>query len=71
MSHPKDKPGPAPPANPAEPDRLSPRQEAYLKVAKEIAVKYVETGRISTAAFQEAFEQIYRAVAETVDRDRR
>ena len=67
MSHAKDK---ASPPAPAEPERLSPRQEAYLKAAKEIAVKYVETGRISTAAFQEAFEQIYRAVAETVDRDK-
>jgi len=52
---------------PAKEDRLSPREEAYLKASKEIAVKFIETGRLSSAAFQETFSQIYRAVKETVE----
>lgn len=48
------------------PDKLSPREEACLKTAKEIAVKFIETGRISVASFGEAFNQIYRAVKDTV-----
>lgn len=48
-------------------DRLSPRQEAYLKAAKEIAVKFIETGRLSVAAFNENFESIYRTIERTLD----
>jgi hypothetical protein len=51
------------------PDRLSPRQEAYLKASKEIAVKFIETGRLSAAAFGETFAQIYRAVKQTVEEE--
>lgn len=36
-------------------DRLSPRQEALLKASKEIIVKFIESGRMSVAAFEEAF----------------
>jgi len=50
-------------------DRLSPRQEVYLKAAKEIAVKFIETGRLSAAAFGETFAQIYRAVKQTVEEE--
>jgi hypothetical protein len=48
-------------------DRLSPRQEAYLKASKEIAVKFIESGRLSAAGFAETFSQIYRAVKDTVE----
>lgn len=48
-------------------DRLSPREEAYLKTAKEIAVKFIETGRISVAAFPETFAQIYRGVKDSLE----
>ena len=48
-------------------DRLTPREEAYLKTSKEIAVKFIETGRLSAAAFGETFSQIYRAVKDTVE----
>ncbi len=51
----------------AKEDRLSSREEAYLKTSKEIAVKFIETGRLSSAGFQETFSQIYRAVKETVE----
>lgn len=51
----------------AKEDRLTPREEAYLKTSKEIAVKFIETGRLSSAAFQETFTQIYKAVKDTVE----
>ncbi len=54
--------------NEAVPERLSPSQESYLKASKEIAVKFIETGRLSVAAFGEAFEQIYSAVKQTVEK---
>lgn len=53
------------------PQRLSPQQEALLKAAKEIAVKFIETGRLSVAAFEEAFPQIYRTIRDTVAKDKR
>ncbi len=51
--------------DPAE--RLSPRQDAYLKASKEIVVKFIETGRLGPANFQETFGLIYRAVRDTVE----
>ncbi len=48
-------------------DRLSPREEAYLKAAKEIAVKFIETGRLSVAAFTETFPQLYRTIKNTLE----
>jgi hypothetical protein len=50
-----------------EAERLSPREDACLKAAKEIAVKFIETGRISLAAFPGAFAQVYRGVKNAVD----
>jgi hypothetical protein len=40
--------------------------EHILKTAKEITVKFIETGRISPAGFNEAFKSIYKAVEEAV-----
>ena len=40
--------------------------EQILRTAKEIVVKFIETGRISPAGFRDAFENIYRSVADTV-----
>lgn len=40
--------------------------EHVLKTAKEITVKFIETGRISPAGFNEAFKSIYKAVEEAV-----
>ena len=40
--------------------------EQILRTAKEIVVKFIETGRVSPTGFREAFENIYRSVAETV-----
>jgi len=40
--------------------------EAILKVAKEIVVKFIEIGRLSPANFPETFEGVYRAIRDTV-----
>jgi len=42
-------------------------EEQILRVAKEIVVKFIETGRVSPTAFDDTFKKIYRTVVETVD----
>ena len=42
------------------------QDEQILRAAKEIVVKFIETGRVSPTGFPEAFRSIYRAVDETV-----
>ena len=41
--------------------------EQILRTAKEIVVKFIETGRVSPAGFRDAFQNIYRSVADTVN----
>jgi hypothetical protein len=43
-----------------------PSEEAILKVAKEIVVKFIEVGRLSPANFPETFDTIFKSVRETV-----
>jgi hypothetical protein len=43
--------------------------EQILKAAKEIVVKYIETGRLSPAAFHDTFREVYNTVAQTVKSD--
>lgn len=38
------------------------RDEMVLRAAKEVAVKYIETGRLPLSNFEEAFALIHRAV---------
>ena len=40
--------------------------EQILRTAKEIVVKFIETGRVSPTGFSDAFESIYRTVRDTV-----
>lgn len=40
--------------------------EAILKVAKEIVVKFIEVGQLSPAKFGEIFDDVYKAVKKTV-----
>jgi hypothetical protein len=40
--------------------------EIILKMAKEIAVKFIEVGRISPASFASSFATIYQAIEKTV-----
>ena len=45
-------------------------EEQILRTAKEIVVKFIETGRVSPAGFHDAFHNIYRSVADTVNEGR-
>ena len=40
--------------------------EAILKVAKEVVVKFIEVGRLSPANFDEIFQNIYKTVHDAV-----
>lgn len=40
--------------------------DAILKVAKEIVVKFIEVGRLSPGNFDETFKEIYRSIRDTV-----
>jgi hypothetical protein len=40
--------------------------EAILKIAKEISVKFIEMGRITPASFDSTFEKIYTTIERTV-----
>lgn len=44
--------------------------EMILKIAKEIAVKFIEVGRITPAGFAPAFSAIYQAITATVREDK-
>lgn len=41
--------------------------ENILRAAKEIVVKFIETGRISPTGFPEVFKTVYQTVHETVN----
>jgi len=40
--------------------------EQILRASKEIAVKFIEVGRLSPGSFAETFKIIYQAIEETV-----
>ncbi|OIP49280.1 MAG: hypothetical protein COZ12_06670 [Deltaproteobacteria bacterium CG_4_10_14_3_um_filter_60_8] len=40
--------------------------DAILKVAKEVVIKFIEVGRLTPANFDETFSLIYRAIQHTV-----
>ncbi|MBW1712942.1 MAG: hypothetical protein JRJ59_07330 [Deltaproteobacteria bacterium] len=44
------------------------RTDLVLKAAKEVAVKYIETGRLSLSGFEQAFATIYQAIDRVVPR---
>ncbi len=45
---------------------MSSLDEQILRAAKEIVVKFIETGRISPTGFHETFKSIYRTVETAV-----
>ncbi len=45
-------------------DKMDKLDEQILRAAKEIVVKFIETGRVSPAAFPETFRTIYLSVEE-------
>lgn len=42
-------------------------QEQILRASKEIAVKFIEVGRLSPGSFPETFRSIYEAIDTTVN----
>ncbi len=42
--------------------------EVLLKVSKEIAVKFIEVGRLTPATFETTFAKIYETVKQTVEK---
>ncbi len=42
--------------------------EQILRAAKEIVVKFIETGRVSPTGFTDTFQNVYRTIVETVNR---
>lgn len=42
------------------------RTDLVLKTAKEVAVKFIETGRLSLSGFPEAFKTIYESIDQVV-----
>lgn len=45
-------------------------EETMLKLAKEIAVKFIEVGRITPATFAGTFKDIHAAIKETAEKDK-
>jgi len=45
--------------------------DTILKIAKEIAVKFIEVGRLTPATFDDTFKNIYDSIKQTVFRDER
>ena len=45
-------------------------EEKILKVAKEVVIKFIETGRISPSGFSKYFEEIYRSIKDTIKEGR-
>ena len=43
--------------------------ETILKMSKEIAVKFIEVGRLTPSTFNEVFREIHRTIEETVRSD--
>jgi hypothetical protein len=42
--------------------------EILLKVSKEIAIKFIEVGRLTPATFRTTFDKIYNTVKQTVEK---
>lgn len=42
--------------------------ESILKVSKEVAIKFIEMGRITPATFDETFKGIFTTVKNTVEK---
>jgi hypothetical protein len=40
--------------------------ELILRATKEIVVKFIETGRVGPAGFQETFKSVYQIIEQTV-----
>ncbi|MBU0674080.1 MAG: hypothetical protein KJ950_05510 [Proteobacteria bacterium] len=53
-------------STPVSPQLKPVTDEAILKVAKEVVVKFIEVGRLTPVNFEEHFQKIYQAVRDSV-----
>lgn len=53
------------PEKPPVPERSVP-EEAIIKVAKEVAIKFIEVGRLTPANFNENFKELYAGIKATI-----
>lgn len=44
-------------------------EDVILKIAKEIAIKFIEVGRLTPATFDETFKNIHQTIKETISTD--
>ena len=49
-------------------ERESVSRESILKVSKEVAIKFIETGRVTPATFEDTFTTIYTTIQKTVEK---
>ena len=42
--------------------------DTLLKISKEIAIKFIEVGRLTPANFETGFPKIYKTIKATVDK---
>jgi hypothetical protein len=42
-------------------------EDTILKIAKEIAVKFIEVGKLTPSTFDKTFKDIHRTIEETVE----
>ncbi|MBT8359930.1 MAG: hypothetical protein HKP41_00680 [Desulfobacterales bacterium] len=54
------------PKNPEVPAKTV-SEDAILKIAKEIAIKFIEVGRLTPSTFDKTFKDIHRTIEETVE----
>ncbi|MEW5947968.1 MAG: hypothetical protein AB1711_00970 [Thermodesulfobacteriota bacterium] len=47
-------------------ENLTADDEVILRAAKEIVIKFIETGRVSPTSFEENFQKIYSSIKDTV-----
>ncbi len=56
-------------SEPVQPGERRISDETILKISKEIAVKFIEVGRLTPSTFNEVFREIHRTIEETVRSD--
>lgn len=46
-------------------------EELILKVTKEIAVKFIEVGKLSVQSFEKGWNQVYQTVSDSVNESKK
>ena len=49
---------------------MTKEEELAVKVTKEIVVKLIEVGRLSSGSFEEVWNQVYKAVSSSFSKDK-